>query len=128
MRRHAHRLAHPAAGDEARTEAAAVVRGEYAPISRVEIRRRHLGRECRQAHGRVETPRSERRDRAGRVADQQPALVRDATQDAADRNETAATLDGAAAGDALPEPLQRFRRIEAIAIPGHADVLLLPVV
>src|SRR5262249_21328576 len=104
-------------------------RCEHVSIARLQILRRDLRCECRQAQCGIETAGGEWRDGARRVADQQPALVRDASKDPADWNQTAAALDHAAvASDTRAKLLQRRRRIEAIAVPGYADMLFRAVV
>ena len=128
VRGEAHGLAHPAAGHEARAKAAAVVGREHARVSAIEICRRHLRGKGGEAQRRVEAARGERRDRAGGVADEQPALAGDAAQDSADRNQPAAPLHRPPSRHARAEPPQRLRRVEAIGVARHPDVLFLPVV
>src|SRR2546430_5198011 len=84
-----------------------------------------------ESHRRVEPSGGERRDRAGGIADEKAWPVGDAAEDPADGDQTAAAFDDPAGRElrhALAEPLQRRRRIEAIAIAGEAYMLFIAIV
>src|SRR5439155_12603807 len=70
----------------------------------------------------VDASRSQWRDCARRITDEQRLIIRDVPQTPVHRNETAATLDRFP--DAEPSPQLRERRqgIESISISGHTDV------
>lgn len=118
---------------ESCAEARAIVARERARGAARQVIRAHTHRQRGQPETGIQPAGCERRDRARRVADEQPAIARDAAKHAIHRNAAAPPLHPIAEPPARrAQPLmqrpERARRVEALRVAADADMHRLSVI
>ena len=121
--RDAHRHSHPSPREKSRLKSIAVVASQIAAENR-------FGSELGEPHRAVESSRGQRRDCAGRIADNETAIAGNAAKNAIDRNQSAAPLDDTSIRNVRDAPAklhERSRWIESRPISGDAHMHMLAV-